>query len=122
MSDFTDPAVIQGYHAHVYYDDAGKAAAEVLRGGIERRFGDAVKLGRRHDGPVGPHPMGSYQNAFDAALFADIVPWLALNRGGLVVLVHPETGDDLRDHRDRALWLGAGQTLDFSIFDDAGAG
>jgi hypothetical protein len=29
-----------------------------------------------------------------------------LNRGPLDVLVHPETGDDLADHRDRAMWLG----------------
>jgi aromatic ring-cleaving dioxygenase len=29
-----------------------------------------------------------------------------LNRGPLDVLVHPETGDDLADHRDHAMWLG----------------
>ena len=29
-----------------------------------------------------------------------------LNRRGLTVLVHPETGHDLEDHRDRALWMG----------------
>jgi DOPA 4,5-dioxygenase len=30
-----------------------------------------------------------------------------LNRGGLAVLVHPETGDDYADHAENALWLGA---------------
>ena len=32
--------------------------------------------------------------------FPDIVPWLMLNRRGLTVFVHPETGDNLADHRD----------------------
>lgn len=36
-----------------------------------------------------------------------IVPWLMVNRKGLTILVHPETGDDVPDHRDFPLWLGA---------------
>ena len=36
-----------------------------------------------------------------------------LNRGGLDVLVHPETGDDVADHGDFALWLGQVQPIDF---------
>jgi DOPA 4,5-dioxygenase len=47
-----------------------------------------------------------YQVAFAPDQFAQVVPWLMLNRNGLDVLVHPNTGDDLGDHRDRALWLG----------------
>ena len=34
------------------------------------------------------------------------MPWLMLNRGGLDVLVHPETGDAYDDHLANALWLG----------------
>ncbi len=30
-----------------------------------------------------------------------------LNRAGLTVLVHPETGDDVADHSEHAAWLGA---------------
>ena len=59
-----------------------------------------------------PHPCWSYQIAFAPALFGQIVPWLALNRGGLVVFVHPSTGDDLADHTDHAIWLGEQQELD----------
>ena len=36
-----------------------------------------------------------------------VVPWLLLNRRGLTILVHPETGDDYEDHAQHALWLGA---------------
>jgi len=118
MSDTSDFAVtgieaIADYHAHVYYDAASKATAARLRDAIAARF--EVKLGRWHDEPIGPHPMGSYQVVFDPALFATLVPWLALNRAGLTVLVHPNTGDDLSDHRDRAIWLGESQALDLSV-------
>ena len=47
-----------------------------------------------------------YQVAFAPAEFARLVPWLMPDRGPLDVLVHPETGDDLADHRDHAAWLG----------------
>jgi DOPA 4,5-dioxygenase len=106
-----DTSSITGYHAHVYYDAASKPAAEALRAAIEERF--EVRLGRWHDRPVGPHPQWSYQIAFAPALFAELVPWLALNRGDLTVFIHPETGDDLPDHRDYAIWLGEKAELDF---------
>ncbi|MDP6573188.1 MAG: DOPA 4,5-dioxygenase family protein [Rhodospirillales bacterium] len=109
----TDTAVISGYHAHVYYDATTKEAAGRLREAIDGRF--RMTLGRRHDRPVGPHPRWSYQIAFASELFAEVVPWLALNRGDLVVFIHPITGDDLADHRDYALWLGAKLDLDLDV-------
>jgi DOPA 4,5-dioxygenase len=30
-----------------------------------------------------------------------------LNRDGLTILLHPETGDDYRDHTAHAVWFGA---------------
>ncbi len=104
-------AVVRGYHAHVYYDAGSKEAAARLREAVGDRF--QVALGRWHDRPVGPHPCWSYQIAFAAELFGELVPWLALNRGDLVVFIHPITGDDIADHRDFALWLGA--KLDFDL-------
>jgi len=95
---------ITDYHAHVYYDAASKPAAEALRAAVEAGF--PVRMGRWHDRPVGPHPRWSYQIAFAPEVFATLVPWLALNRGGLTVFVHPNTGDALPDHRDHAIWLG----------------
>lgn len=99
-----DPARITGYHAHVYYDAATRAAAARLRAAIERRF--SVRMGRWHDKPVGPHPVSMYQVAFDAAEFERIVPWLMTNRAGLDILVHPETGNAYDDHVHHSLWLG----------------
>jgi aromatic ring-cleaving dioxygenase len=95
---------IASYHAHIYYDDATRPIAAALRSAIEQTF--TVVMGRWRDEPVGPHPQAMYQVAFGASEFARIVPWLMLNRQGLVVLVHPNTGDAVADHDIHPLWLG----------------
>ncbi|MCP5367858.1 MAG: DOPA 4,5-dioxygenase family protein [Hyphomicrobiales bacterium] len=106
---------IKGWHAHVYYDDATRPAAALLRAAIEDRF--AVAMGRWRDEPVGPHPRAMYQVAFDAELFAEFVPWLLANRAGLPVLVHARSGQgDLVDHTEGALWLGHSLPLKLEFF------
>lgn len=99
-----DPTAIKGFHAHVYYDPATREAASRVRDGLAERF--EVELGRWHDKPIGPHPQSMYQVKFAPDQFGKLVPWLMLNREGLDILVHPSTGDDVRDHTDQALWLG----------------
>ena len=47
-----------------------------------------------------------YQIAFPRTMLAAFLPWLMLNRNGLTVLLHPETGNALADHTDHAAWLG----------------
>ncbi len=103
---------ISGYHIHIYYTEAeGPAAARKLRDALAARF--EVELGMWRENAGGPHPTPMFQVNFATPLFARIVPWLMLNRGGLDVLVHPETGDDVADHGDFALWLGQVLPIDF---------
>jgi len=97
------PAV-RGYHAHVYYDPATRERAARLRDEMAARL--AVRLGRWHDAPVGPHTAAMYQVAFAPEELARLLPWLMLNRGPLAVLLHPETGDEVADHTAHAAWLG----------------
>jgi aromatic ring-cleaving dioxygenase len=111
---FRDPARINLYHAHVYYDPASRDLAARVRDGIASSFPDA-QLGRWHDLPVGPHPQSMYQVAFAADRLAAILPWLMLNRLGLDVLVHPETGDDYADHSRHAAWLGKALPLRLEV-------
>jgi len=113
---FKDTDGIESYHAHVYFDAASRQAARDLRVAIEKRFD--MEMGRFHEKPVGPHPAWSYQVAFAPSLFSTIVPWLALNRGELVVFVHPNTGNALEDHRDYDIWLGDSQSLDLDVLRD----
>ena len=110
-----DVSTIESWHAHVYFDASSRDAAWRLREVIVSQLADRIQMGRFHERPVGPHPMWSYQLAFPAAGFAHVVGWLALNHGALDVFVHPNTGEELRDHRDRALWLGRSYTLDLSV-------
>jgi DOPA 4,5-dioxygenase len=109
-----DPADVRAYHAHVYFEPGSRAEAEALREALAARF--EVRLGSWHDRPVGPHPAAMYLVGFPADVFATLVPWLMLNHGGLDILIHPETGDDLADHTRHALWLGRQLPLRTEIF------
>ena len=106
---------ITGYHAHVYYDAESKAAAADLRAAIEANF-QGLRMGRWHDRPVGPHPCWSYQIAFESLVLDELLPWLMVNRKGLTVFLHPNTGDDLADHTDHVAWLGPSADLDIDFF------
>lgn len=108
-----DPALITGYHAHIYYDAQSRETAAKLRQAIGEEFGGVV--GRWHDEAVGPHPVSMYQFAFPVEEFARLVPWLMLNRAGLRILVHPETGNGYRDHAVYSLWLGEPVPLRFDV-------
>ncbi len=101
---------ITGYHAHVYFDETSVEKARAICEQARDLFG--VEMGRVHERPVGPHPCWSCQLAFGPELFAAVMPWLALNRDGLVVFCHPETGDVIADHTRHAIWMGTGLELD----------
>ena len=105
-------SAISGYHAHVYFDAATHASAERLCEAAGRTF--SLTVGRMHDKPVGPHPRGSCQLAFDKDEFAKVMPWLIENRRGLTVFAHAETGDALKDHTDHVIWLGPSEPLNLA--------
>ena len=103
---------ISGYHAHIYFDAATRESAERLCQTAGRTF--KLTVGRMHDKPVGPHPRGSCQLAFDKDEFAKVMPWLIENRGGLTVFAHAETGDAIKDHTDHVIWLGPSEPLNLA--------
>jgi len=47
-----------------------------------------------------------YPVAFSPLEFARFVPWPMVNRRGLTVLIHPNTGRPRPDHLNHAMWLG----------------
>jgi aromatic ring-cleaving dioxygenase len=108
-----DTPEIKDWHAHVYFDAGSRDRAWALRERIEKTFD--IVMGRFHEKPVGPHPHFSYQVHFRNDQLAPLISWLTLNRDGLNVLVHPNTGEDLEDHRDRAMWLGESVPLRLDI-------
>lgn len=106
---------INGYHAHVYFNAETIETARDVCETARDLF--PLEMGRIHQKAVGPHPMWSCQLAFAPEEFSDVMQWLTLNRKGLIVFTHPDTGDALGDHRDRAIWMGAMMPLKLDIFD-----
>ena len=87
------PTSITAYHAHIYYDaKTTQARAARLRRRVAQEFPRAN--GRWHDELVGPHPV-DVPDHFSARPARLGRPWLMLNRDGLDILLHPETGDDI---------------------------
>lgn len=117
----SDTPPISSWHAHVYFDAASRDAAWQFRQVIEERFASdfqsgALRLGRFHERPVGPHPQWSFQLAFESERLTPMLEWLAVHHGALDVFMHPNTGDDLRDHRDSAVWIGRSHELVLTVF------
>jgi DOPA 4,5-dioxygenase len=109
----TEPA-IRDFHAHIYYDADEVDRAKDLAASIQARF--PVAVGHFHLRPVGPHPRGSVQLTVPTGIFGEVAQFLALNRGGLTIFAHAETGADLADHTDHVIWFGPSEKLDLSIF------
>jgi DOPA 4,5-dioxygenase len=105
---------IKSYHAHIYFDAGTIDQAQELCLACRDRFD--ITMGRVHEKPVGPHPDWSCQLKFSPDLFAEVIPWLALHRGGLNVFIHPDTGDGYKDHTEHVMWLGQSRPLDLSGF------
>jgi aromatic ring-cleaving dioxygenase len=51
--------------------------------------------------------------------FASVIPWLVLNRDGLTVFTHAQTGDALKDHTAHVIWLGPSESLDLAALSRA---
>jgi aromatic ring-cleaving dioxygenase len=84
-----------------------------------------LRIYRFWDKPIGPHPVAMFEvNLFTPAQFGAFIPWLAIWRGPLSVLVHPNTVEEgieewvkeLRNHTQRAIWLGERIPIDTSLF------
>lgn len=112
--EFQDISTIEKYHAHVYFGESTVEEAKALCEEAGKKFG--VTVGRMHSKAIGPHPSWSCQLAFDRSNHTDLLTWLALNRGNLTILIHPLTGNDLKDHTDYASWMGEPQALKLDIF------
>ena len=104
---------IKGWHAHVYFSKDETEQARAVCEEASERF--ALEMGRMHEGPVGPHPTGSCQLSVPPEQFAQAIAWLALNRQGLVVFAHAETGDAWADHTKHVVWLGESLPLRLDV-------
>lgn len=105
---------MRDFHAHIYFDPDELDRAEALAREAQSIFGVAV--GRFHERPVGPHPRGSCQLTVPSETFGKFTEWAVLNRHGLTLFAHADTGDDLADHTEHVIWFGTSEPLNLSIF------
>lgn len=108
---------VQGYHVHIYFEagkESEKTALETVRK-IEALFPDAVENVHRI-GKAGPHTAPNFAVSISPESFGALIGWLQLNSKGLSILIHPETGDELKDHLESPLWLGKQLELNIAFF------
>jgi DOPA 4,5-dioxygenase len=102
------------FHAHIYFNPDELSTAQALAREAQALFG--VRIGHFHVGPVGPHPRGSCQLTVSKEQFGKFATWAAVNRRGLTIFAHAETGKDLADHTEHVIWFGQSEPLKLSIF------
>jgi aromatic ring-cleaving dioxygenase len=106
------------YHAHIYYSDADRPAAEALRANFADGQPEVLFVGRMMDRGVGPHPIPQYEVHFLEPSRPAVIE--AIEASGLRALVHPLTDDDLADHTSLAHWIGEPLDLDVTTLDPPG--
>ncbi|KAI5461950.1 DOPA-like domain-containing protein [Mariannaea sp. PMI_226] len=118
-----------GFDVHIYYlqsNEEQKKYAYELWQRIRREFPE-LRIYKFWDRPIGPHPVAMFEvNLFTPAQFGAFIPWLAIWRGPLSALVHPnvvasenENSHEVAklDHTERAIWMGEKYPLDTTLFD-----
>ncbi|KAJ3566352.1 hypothetical protein NP233_g7061 [Leucocoprinus birnbaumii] len=103
------PSSVREWHFHIYFHQNNTEehqAALKLRDSVLRLRRDgafvAVPLWRVNTGPIGPHPVGSYEIWCPSETFSAVFSYMCLNRG------------NLRDHEHRVAWLGQSYALDLT--------
>lgn len=118
---FVDP--IKYWDFHVYYDESTKTESTQLRELLLATFpeyavdGSILVKKLPTDVAIGPHYFPFWEvDVARVDVFAKVLSWFSLHHGLLSVLVHPQTGDDLQDHTNHALWLGKKLDLKLEVF------
>jgi DOPA 4,5-dioxygenase len=52
---------------------------------------------------------------FEESSKDEVIDWIDSHRKGLSVLIHEDTGDDIKDHLS-PIWLGEKLPIDFTFF------
>lgn len=97
------------YHAHIYWqnEDQRREALSLRQPLVTL----GCRLGTIHEDAIGPHPHAMYQVNYTSDNAKEVET--LLYKAKLHILLHEDTGDDLRDHTKGARWIG--RPLDLNI-------
>ena len=102
------------YHAHIYWQNEDqRREALYLRQPLQEL---GCQLGTIHNEPIGPHPHAMYQANYNSNIAEEVVQLLSKTK--LDILLHEDTGDDLRDHTEGARWIGRPLTLNIKWLEE----
>jgi len=116
-----------GFDVHIYYfqnNPQQSQYAKELHERIRLEFPE-LRIYTFWDRPIGPHPTAMFEvNLHTPTQFGAFIPWLAVHRGPLSVLIHPnfelkDADTDKANHTERAVWMGERVPLDLGLFDFA---
>lgn len=117
---------IKYWDFHVYYNAETKAESESLRKKLLEDFPDFAADGSilvkklPNDTAIGPHYFPFWEvDVARVDVFSKVISWFLLHHGSLSVLIHPQTGQQLKDHTNHALWLGKQLDLKLLVFENA---
>lgn len=104
-------------HVHIYFRPHQKEEALALKAKIACLF-PQLTIGRFHEKPVGPHTTGSFLVHLKTSNDERALKFFLKNKiGTLSAMIHPETGDDARDHAPENIeWIGEEVEINRSIF------
>lgn len=111
---------IKEFHFHVYFmQNQSKSVQEAEA--LHKKIQDLVAAGFFHVvpgkiyyQPFKPHLVANFEIWVPKEHFARAYQWIVLNRGTLSVMIHPLTRLEIKDHTERAVWLGPSFPLDMS--------
>ena len=105
------------YHAHVYYDAEQVAFATELHRRARQDLGELATIWPMRMTPVGPHYAPMFEIEFPHDSREPVLDWVQAHHGPLPVMLHPETGNVLDDHRDHAVWLGRNLGVNLAVLE-----
>ncbi|EMG49662.1 putative 21.2 kDa protein [Candida maltosa Xu316] len=125
---YTDP--VKYYDFHVYYYAHKPASLKESKDLLNKLLADfpedtgngSILVKQLPDDKViGPHSTQFWEaDVLRPEVFVKVLSWFQLNHGNLSVLIHPQTGDDFKDHSSSALWLGDKLPIFFEVFGQLG--
>lgn len=104
------------YHAHLYFEVRQFPMVKSILAALGRDPAP-LRLHRLHLEPVGPHALPMAEFHFDERDYPLVLVWLRAHHRELSVLIHADTGDDIRDHSQNVIWLGKPLPIDFDFFE-----
>lgn len=97
------------YHAHIYWQNEDQRRETLSLREPLRELGS--KVGSIHEEAIGPHPHAMYQVNYNSTIAKEVEG--LLHEAKLHILLHEDTGDDVRDHTVGTRWIG--RPLDLNI-------